>query len=161
MTEHLLTESETAAVRRLLGWAKQHRVIRAVPGYKLLRVITPQDEEQYYTLAGEWEPQLVFHELVRFVVTVHAAKGECRAGHEVGDRWEFAWCTPAGMCGSAYHAMYPVLHGLMLTSGRYDGPAAEETLVSCPDHGWLTYRIERQRWTPAMWDQDVASGAVS
>ena len=69
-------------------------------------------------------PRLVFHEPVGFTVTVHQAKGECRAGHEVGDCWEFDWRTPGGICGSAYHALYPVLHGLMLTSGRYEGPAA-------------------------------------
>jgi hypothetical protein len=54
-----------------------------------------------------------------------------------------------------YHTMYPVLHGLMLTSGRYEGPAAKETLVSCPDDGWITFCIERRRWTPEMWEDDA------
>jgi uncharacterized repeat protein (TIGR04076 family) len=157
----MLTESEKVAARRLLSWAKRYRVVRARPGHKLLRVITPQDEEQFYTLVAEREPHLVFHEPVRFLVTVQAAKGECRAGHEVGDEWECDWCTPGGLCGSAYHAMYPLLHGLMLSSGRYDGPAAEGSLVSCPDQGWITFRIERQRWTPAMWDHQVGSGRTS
>jgi uncharacterized repeat protein (TIGR04076 family) len=115
-------------------------------------VISPQDEEQFYTLIGGPEPELLFHEPVYFVVTVQEAKGDCRSGHRIGDRWEFAWCTPGGLCGSAYHAMYPVLHGLMLTSGRYEGPAADETLVACPDGGWITFRIERHRWTPALWE---------
>jgi hypothetical protein len=43
----------------------------------------------------------------------------------------------------------------MLTSGRYEGPAAKETLVSCPDDGWITFRIERRRWTPEMWEDEA------
>jgi uncharacterized repeat protein (TIGR04076 family) len=154
MTEQGLTEAERAAADYVLRWAKAYELVRRVPGHRLFRVITPDDEEQYYTLVSDPEPRLIFHEPARFTVTVHAAKGACRAGHEVGDRWEFDWCTPDGLCGSAYHAMYPVLHGLMMTSGRYDGPAAEGTRVSCPDNGWLTFRIERHRWTPQMWERD-------
>jgi uncharacterized repeat protein (TIGR04076 family) len=151
MNELGLTEAEQAVADYVLSWARSYELVRQVPGRRLFRVITPQDEEQYYTLLSEPEPRLIFHEPVRFVVTVHAAKGECRAGHRVGDRWGFEWCTPAGLCGSAYHTLYPVLHGLMLTSGRYEGPAARETLVTCPDEGWITFRIERHRWTPEMW----------
>jgi uncharacterized repeat protein (TIGR04076 family) len=147
-----LTEAEQAVADCLLSWAKQFACLRADMGRKLLRVITPQDEEQFYTLLSDPAPRLIFHEPVRFEVTVHQAKGECRAGHQVGDRWAFDWCTPAGICGSAYHALYPVLHGLMLTSGRYEGPAARESLVSCPDAGWITFRIVRQRWTPDLWE---------
>jgi uncharacterized repeat protein (TIGR04076 family) len=153
MTEQALTEAEQAVVdQELGGLAKAWELVRTAPGRKLLRVITPKDEEQYYTVVSDPQPRLIFHEPVRFIVTVHAAKGDCRAGHKVGDGWEFDWCTPAGMCGSAYHTMYPVVHGLMLTSGRYEGPAAEETLVSCPDEGWITFRVERHRWTPEMWE---------
>jgi uncharacterized repeat protein (TIGR04076 family) len=147
-----LTRAEQAAVQRELGWCRSIEVARVEPGRKLIRAVTPTDEELYHTLVSDPEPRLIFHEPVRFIVTVHQAQGTgCRAGHRVGDRWEFDWCTPPGMCSAAYHAMYPVLHGLMLTSGRYEGPAAQETLVSCPDKGWLTFRIERRRWTPEMW----------
>jgi uncharacterized repeat protein (TIGR04076 family) len=155
MKELTLTETEQAAADYALSWAKGYELIRTAPGRKLLRVFTPQGEEQYYTLATDPEMHLVFHEPVRFLVTVHQARGECRAGHKQGDLWEFDWCTPAGLCGSAYHIMYPVLHALMLTSGRYQGPAAEETLVSCPDEGWITFRIERRRWTPEVWEEEA------
>jgi hypothetical protein len=40
----------------------------------------------------------------------------------------------------------------MLTSGRYEGPAAKETLISCPDGGWIRFRIERFRWRPDDWE---------
>lgn len=152
MNEEDFSEDERSAADWVLRWAKSYELVRVAPGRKLIRVVSPQDEEQYYTLVSEREPRLVFHEPVRFIVTVQDARGECRAGHKVGDRWEFSWCTPAGMCGSAYHALYPALHGLMLTSGRYEGPAAEQTLVTCPDEGWVTFRIERRRWTPHDWD---------
>jgi uncharacterized repeat protein (TIGR04076 family) len=88
-------------------------------------------------------------------VTVCAAKGKCRAGHKAGNSWQFDWCTPGGLCGSAYHTMRPVLHGLMLTSGRYERTAARETLVSCPEHGWITICAECHRWTPGLWEDDV------
>jgi uncharacterized repeat protein (TIGR04076 family) len=154
MRGETLTEAERAAADFVLGWAKSYQVIREASWGKLLRVTTPQVEEQFYTVVRDPEPWVIFHEPVRFVVTVRAAQGSCRAGHEVGDRWAFAWCSPAGLCGSAYHTMYPVLHGLTLTSGRYEGPAAEERLVSCPDEGWITFCIERHRWTPEMWDEE-------
>jgi uncharacterized repeat protein (TIGR04076 family) len=150
----LFTEEERVAVDGLLQWAKAWEVVRAAPGRKLLRVITPLDEEQYYTVEAAPQARVIFHEPVSFAVTVQEAKGECRAGHKVGDCWAFDFCTPLGMCGQAYHAMYPVLHGLLLTSGRYEGPAAKETLVSCPDAGWLTFRLERHRWTPDRWEEE-------
>jgi hypothetical protein len=31
-------------------------------------------------------------------------------------------------------------------------PAAQETLVTCPDGGWITFRIQRHRWTPELWE---------
>jgi uncharacterized repeat protein (TIGR04076 family) len=154
--EEALSEAERAAVERELGWCTMWEVVRRVPGRKLVRAVTPQTEEElYHTLVSDPVPRLLFHEPVTFVVTVQEAKGtDCRAGHKVGDCWEFSWCTPEGMCGAAYHAMYPVLHGLMLSSGRYEGPAAEETEVACPDKGWLTFRIQRRRWMPDMWETD-------
>jgi uncharacterized repeat protein (TIGR04076 family) len=152
MTISNLSKDEQAVLDRELGWAKSWELTRVASQAKLFRVITPQDEEQYYTLRNTPEVELVFHEPVWFEVTVQAVKDEhCRAGHRLGDRWGFSWCTPAGLCGAAYHAMYPVLHGLMLTSGRYEGPAAEETLVSCPDECWITFRIVRQHWMPELW----------
>jgi uncharacterized repeat protein (TIGR04076 family) len=152
MAEQKLNEAEQTAAEDLLNWARAFELVRTTPSRKLLKIISPQDEEQYYSLVSDLSPRLIFHEPVYFIITVHEAKGECRAGHEIGDRWEFNWCTPEGMCGSAYHSMYPVLHGLMMTSGRYWGPAAEKTLVSCPDAGWMTFRIDRFRWTPQEWN---------
>jgi uncharacterized repeat protein (TIGR04076 family) len=156
MQEYSFLPEEQEAANFMLGWAKSYNIIRIEKNRKLIRVITPYDEKQYYTLLTDPKPRIIFHETVSFVVTVQDAKDECHAGHKPGDRWEFSWCTPAGMCSSAYHAMYPVLHGLMLTSDRYDGPAAQETHISCPDRGWLTFHIERHRWMPEDWEHCIA-----
>ena len=154
MKHHLLTETEKAFINREISWTKEYEVIHATPVRKLLRSTSPQDMALYFTLISKPEPYLIYHEPVRFSAAVHAAKGDCRAGHKIGDRWEFDWCTPAGLCGSAFHTMYPLLHGLSLTSGRYNGPATSETLISCPDEGWITFRIERHRWTPDVWEAE-------
>lgn len=148
-----LTEAEQAVVKEL-WWAKECDVVNAAPQRKLLRTITKDDENLYWTIVSDPEPRLEFHEPVQFVVTVEAVKRGCNAGHQVGDRWEFHRCTPEGMCSSAFHTMYPVLHGLMMTSGLYDGPAAEGTLVSCPDGGEVTLRIDRFLWTPEEWKEE-------
>jgi hypothetical protein len=37
--------------------------------------------------------------------------------------------------------------------------AVQETLVTCPDAGWITVRIQRHRWTPALWEGNVTLAA--
>jgi uncharacterized repeat protein (TIGR04076 family) len=159
MNRETLTPAEQALVDKETSWTQKRELVRVAPGRKLFRLTGTDGAVWYATLLGEPEPRMVYHEPVRFLVTVHEAKGDCRAGHKVGDRWEFDICTPAGLCGSAYHTMYPVLHALSLGGGQYEGPAAEKTLVSCPDEGWLTFRIERRRWTPELWDAEFGAGA--
>jgi uncharacterized repeat protein (TIGR04076 family) len=152
MTRQTVPQAEWDLLEKETPWAQERQLVRVAAGRKLFRLLGTDGSEWYVTLISGSSPRLVFHEPVHFVVTVHQARGACRAGHQVGDRWTFDWCTPAGLCGSAYHALYPVLHGLMLTGGRYVGPAAKETFVSCPDQGWLTFRLARHRWTPEMWE---------
>jgi uncharacterized repeat protein (TIGR04076 family) len=149
--ESAFTEAEQAVLEEL-WWAKERELVRVAPGRKLLRLVSPDDEELYWTLVSDPQPRLIFHEPVRFTVTVQAVKQGCNVGHSRGDRWEFSRSTPAGICSSAFHTMYPVLRGLSMTSGLYDGPAADGTLVSCPDGGEVTFRIERDLWTPAEWE---------
>ena len=50
MNELGLTEAERAVADSVLHWAASYEMLREMPGRKLFRVITPQDEEQYYTL---------------------------------------------------------------------------------------------------------------
>ncbi len=69
------------------------------------------------------------------VVEVKGGPGNCRAGHEEGDSYRFAYATPAGLCGELYHHLYPTLHALRLGGDmrtlRPDGPS-DEVLVWCP-----------------------------
>jgi uncharacterized repeat protein (TIGR04076 family) len=147
----VLNDAERAMLKEFFWWAKECEGIRVSPSGKLLHLISNDDENLYWTMVSDPEPRLIFHEPVRFVVTVEEVNRGCNAGHKVGDRWEFSRLTPEGMCGSAYHTMYPVLHGLMMTSGLYDGPAADGTRVSCPDGGEVTFNIKRNLWTPNEW----------
>lgn len=149
--EAAFTEAEQAVLEEL-WWAKERELVREAPGRKLLRLVSPDNEELYWTLVSDPQPRLIFHEPVRFTVTVQAVKQGCNVGHSEGDHWEFSRSTPSGLCSSAFHTMYPVLHGLSMTSGLYDGPAADGTFVSCPDGGEVTFRIERHLWTPAEWE---------
>ncbi|RJQ09462.1 MAG: TIGR04076 family protein [Bacillota bacterium] len=62
------------------------------------------------------------------VVSVRGGPENCRCGHEVGDRYSFAYATPEGLCGEFYHHIYPVLHAL-----RNEAPATNFRPYSSPD----------------------------
>jgi len=143
-----LAAGEEAKLRSL-GWAKEYSVMRSAPGRKLLAVTTPNGDIVSFTLTAELE--LIYQERVHFTVSVHEAKEGCNCGHTPGDSWQFSRCTPEGICSEAFHTMYPVIHGLTMGNGTYRGRAADETLVSCPDHGWVTFKIERRLWSADDW----------
>jgi len=92
--------------------------------------------------------EIEFKEDWGFVVTVKGAKPGCRAGHKVGDRFEFEYGTPLGLCGEAFCAMYPLIHALRLgadlvTYGEAKDP--DTTTFTCPDHAWVTFEVRRVR----------------
>jgi len=89
-----------------------------------------------------------FKEDLGFVVTVTEAKSGCRAGHQVGDRFEFEYGTPLGLCGEAFCAMYPLIHAMRLgadlvTYGGAKDP--DSTTFTCPDHAWVIFEVRRVR----------------
>ena len=145
-----LTAGEEAKIQSM-GWPKEYSVIKSAPGRKLLAITTPNGDVINFTLTAEPELEMIYHERVHFTVSVHEAKEGCNCGHMPGDSWQFSRCTPEGICAEAFHTMYPVIHGLTMGNGTYSGPAADETLVSCPDHGWVTFKIERKLWSPDDW----------
>ena len=58
----------------------------------------------------------------------------CFAGHKVGDEWTFDGQLPAGICPSAWYAIYPYLL-TMANGGAFpwqDDPNVN--VISCPDH---------------------------
>jgi uncharacterized repeat protein (TIGR04076 family) len=46
-------------------------------------------------------------------VEVIMQKGNCAAGHKVGDHWVCGSKTPAGVCAAAYVMLYPTIRSLM------------------------------------------------
>jgi uncharacterized repeat protein (TIGR04076 family) len=87
-----------------------------------------------------------FKEDWKFIVTVTGAKEGCRAGHKVGDTFQFEYGTPLGLCGEAFHGMYPVIHAMRLGADLAQYSGAKDHNVSqftCPDEAWITFEIRR------------------
>ncbi|MBW1682227.1 MAG: TIGR04076 family protein [Deltaproteobacteria bacterium] len=72
-----------------------------------------------------------------------SVKGECSAGHKVGDTFEIGCWDTGGLCGFFYHDIFPNLN-VMQFGGRYPWGAADEMELECPDrHNAVTIRIKR------------------
>jgi uncharacterized repeat protein (TIGR04076 family) len=58
----------------------------------------------------------------------------CRAGHEPGDTYEFQYRTPEGLCGEAFHKLWPVLHSLQVKGDfrKYGSDQPNAVRVWCP-----------------------------
>ena len=79
----------------------------------------------------------------RVVATVTAAKGECSAGHRVGERFEISCHNPGGLCGFFYHDIFPNLSTFQF-GGRLPWWKGETAEMGCPDpHNQVTIRLER------------------
>ena len=86
-----------------------------------------------------------FEEDWRFEVTVTAAKGDCRAGHKVGDCWTFEYGTPEGLCGEAFYTMYPLVHTMRMGADIHNRQDADPDVATCycPDNAWITFEVRR------------------
>lgn len=73
----------------------------------------------------------------RFRLEVLAVQGNCVAGYQSGDRFEFGHCTPAGLCLEALQRLYPAISAL-----RLGGASARPIQVPCPDDGIVTFTLE-------------------
>jgi len=87
---------------------------------------------------------------VKFRITVKAVRedgGLCYAGHKAGDSFECGYLTPQGLCGWAYHSIYPFLHAFRHTKVYENDDyriVKNNTLeVTCSDNGWVTFHIEK------------------
>jgi len=66
-------------------------------------------------------------------IKVISQKGTCAAGHKVGDEFECAGMTPAGVCLSAFDALTSTLWALMF-GGKFPwSENPDRTEVACPD----------------------------
>ncbi len=74
-------------------------------------------------------PQVGF----RIVGTIKEIKGNCNAGHKVGDKFELDGINSGGLCGFFYHDIFPYLLTLQF-GGSF--PWSEDPDVGeyeCPD----------------------------
>ena len=69
-------------------------------------------------------------------------KGQCNAGHKVGDQFELSCWDTAGMCGFLYTSIFPTPN-VMQFDGAYPW-GADELTANCPDgYNLLTIKLSR------------------
>jgi len=74
---------------------------------------------------------------------VIAVKGECHAGHKVGDALQISCWDTGGLCGFFYHDIFPSL-SVMQFGGKYPWSSADELMLECPDReNAVTLRIRK------------------
>ena len=71
----------------------------------------------------------------KVIGTIKSVKGQCNAGHKVGDKFEISCRNAAGLCGWLYYNIFPNL-AILQTGGDPwgDGIQVEKgILMRCPD----------------------------
>jgi len=74
---------------------------------------------------------------------VISVKGECSAGHKVGDQLKIGCWDTGGLCGFFYHDIFPTLN-VMQFGGQYPWGSADELTLECPDReNVVTLRVRK------------------
>jgi len=81
----------------------------------------------------------------KMIISVEEVTGHCTYEYKVGDEIEVTGLkTPAGFCGAAYNALFPVLFALNM-GARF--PFSEDlncnSRVTCPDGAKLRFKVRR------------------
>ena len=63
---------------------------------------------------------------------VISVRGDCSAGHKVGDKLKLGCWDPGGLCGFFYHDIFPNLSVLQF-GGKYPWSQGNELTLECPD----------------------------
>jgi uncharacterized repeat protein (TIGR04076 family) len=71
-------------------------------------------------------------DVVPFSAEVVEVKGQCSAGHKVGDRLTLSCWDSGGLCGFFYHDIFPSL-SVMQFGGKYPWAQADRMIFECPD----------------------------
>jgi len=66
-------------------------------------------------------------------VKVISQKGNCGAGHKVGEEWTISGKTPEGICLSAFNALSPDLRVLMFGGSFPWSDDPDTATAACPD----------------------------
>ena len=79
----------------------------------------------------------------KVMATITGVKGECNAGHQMGDTFEISCHNPDGLCGFFYHDIFPSLSTFQFGGNLpwWEGDTIE---VQCPDsYNLVTLKLER------------------
>lgn len=81
----------------------------------------------------------------KVIAEVISVKGDCSAGHQVGEWFEISCYNPGGLCGFFYHSIFPTLATLQF-GGSMPWWEGEEVIVQCPDpENLVEIRLKRQK----------------
>jgi len=83
----------------------------------------------------------------KVTATITSTKGQCSAGHRVGETFEISCHNPGGLCGFFYHDLFPTLSTFQF-GGHYPWWQGDTIEVQCPDAGNLvTMKLQRTKRT--------------
>ncbi len=79
----------------------------------------------------------------RLVATVIDVKGNCSAGHTIGESFDISCHNPAGLCGFFYHQIVPNLQTFQF-GGSMPWWQGDSIQLHCPDpQNRVTLKLER------------------
>ncbi|WP_438434944.1 TIGR04076 family protein [Gorillibacterium sp. sgz500922] len=68
-----------------------------------------------------------------FEVKVTGVKGHCRAGHKEGEVLKVSTLNAGPLCGTAYHAIFPMMLALNMGAKLPWDPEGNTVYSACPD----------------------------
>lgn len=79
------------------------------------------------------------------LIEVEYSDGTCSYGYKAGDQWQVKGLkTPDGMCGAAYHLLFPVLFEMNFgASFAFEKDPVCKTGITCPDGGKVKFKVRR------------------
>lgn len=80
----------------------------------------------------------------KITATITGVKGNCSAGHEVGETFEISCYNGRELCGWFYNAIYANLQTFQF-GGKLPWWQGDTTQVQCPDsYNLVTLKLERE-----------------
>jgi len=81
----------------------------------------------------------------KVMAKVISVKGECNAGHNIGESFEISCHNPGQLCGFFYHNIFPSLQTFQF-GGNMPWWQGDEIQLQCPDsYNLVTIKLERFR----------------
>lgn len=81
----------------------------------------------------------------KIMATITGVKGNCSAGHAVGETFEISCHDPGGLCGFFYHDIFPSLSTFQF-GGSLPWWEGDTIQLQCPDsYNLVTITLERSK----------------